>query len=197
MAWQCLWVTVPPSPALLSLRALCEPLCCSLPDSTSPFLPQDHGGVIVNITATLSYRGQALQVHAGAAKAAIGTSTHPAGALSHGGPGKKPVLPKYQDGKMCWGGTRGNRCGCCMPGFGVRLFNPAGPFALSQTLLWLFLPLQKKLLECCAPRFSLLLQSLPRCHDPSPGSGVGPQQDPCEQPGPWPHLGHRGLPTPG
>ncbi|XP_071617218.1 peroxisomal 2,4-dienoyl-CoA reductase [(3E)-enoyl-CoA-producing] isoform X3 [Heliangelus exortis] len=33
---------------------------------------RDHGGVIVNITATLSYRGQALQVHAGSAKAAIG-----------------------------------------------------------------------------------------------------------------------------
>nr|XP_041575099.1 peroxisomal 2,4-dienoyl-CoA reductase [(3E)-enoyl-CoA-producing] isoform X5 [Taeniopygia guttata] len=33
---------------------------------------RDHGGIIVNITATLSYRGQALQVHAGAAKAAIG-----------------------------------------------------------------------------------------------------------------------------
>ncbi|NXE70095.1 DECR2 reductase, partial [Calcarius ornatus] len=69
------WVTVPPSPALLSLRPLCEPLCCSLPHSTSPFLPQDHGGVIVNITATLSYRGQALQVHAGAAKAAIDAMT--------------------------------------------------------------------------------------------------------------------------
>ncbi|NXO68035.1 DECR2 reductase, partial [Phainopepla nitens] len=36
---------------------------------------QDHGGVIINITATLSYRGQALQVHAGAAKAAIDAMT--------------------------------------------------------------------------------------------------------------------------
>ncbi|KAM4657281.1 peroxisomal 2,4-dienoyl-CoA reductase [(3E)-enoyl-CoA-producing] isoform 3-T3 [Amazona ochrocephala] len=35
----------------------------------------DHGGVIVNITATLSYRGQALQVHAGTAKAAIDAMT--------------------------------------------------------------------------------------------------------------------------
>ncbi|XP_015285210.1 PREDICTED: peroxisomal 2,4-dienoyl-CoA reductase [Gekko japonicus] len=34
---------------------------------------RDHGGVIVNITATLSYRGQALQVHAGTAKAASTT----------------------------------------------------------------------------------------------------------------------------
>lgn len=33
---------------------------------------QDHGGVIVNITATLSMRGQVLQLHAGAAKAAVG-----------------------------------------------------------------------------------------------------------------------------
>ena len=33
---------------------------------------QDHGGVIVNITATLYYRGQVLQAHAGSAKAAIG-----------------------------------------------------------------------------------------------------------------------------
>ncbi|NXY00175.1 DECR2 reductase, partial [Centropus bengalensis] len=40
---------------------------------------RDHGGVIVNITATLSYRGQALQVHAGAAKAAIGTQPLRAG----------------------------------------------------------------------------------------------------------------------
>ncbi|XP_013863641.1 peroxisomal 2,4-dienoyl-CoA reductase [(3E)-enoyl-CoA-producing] [Austrofundulus limnaeus] len=31
---------------------------------------QDHGGNIVNISATLAYRGQALQVHAGSAKAA-------------------------------------------------------------------------------------------------------------------------------
>ncbi|CAN8192441.1 unnamed protein product [Coccothraustes coccothraustes] len=36
---------------------------------------REHGGVIVNITATLSYRGQALQVHAGAAKAAIDAMT--------------------------------------------------------------------------------------------------------------------------
>ncbi|NXE55580.1 DECR2 reductase, partial [Casuarius casuarius] len=36
---------------------------------------RDHGGVVVNITATLSYRGQALQVHAGAAKAAIDAMT--------------------------------------------------------------------------------------------------------------------------
>ncbi|XP_030067619.1 peroxisomal 2,4-dienoyl-CoA reductase [(3E)-enoyl-CoA-producing] [Microcaecilia unicolor] len=36
---------------------------------------QGHGGVIVNITATLSYRGQALQVHAGTAKAAIDAMT--------------------------------------------------------------------------------------------------------------------------
>lgn len=33
---------------------------------------QDHGGAIVNISATLGYRGQALQVHAGSAKAANG-----------------------------------------------------------------------------------------------------------------------------
>ncbi|NXU54811.1 DECR2 reductase, partial [Turnix velox] len=36
---------------------------------------RDHGGVIVNITATLDYRGQALQVHAGSAKAAIDAMT--------------------------------------------------------------------------------------------------------------------------
>ncbi|KAM4025334.1 peroxisomal 2,4-dienoyl-CoA reductase [(3E)-enoyl-CoA-producing] isoform 2-T2 [Anomaloglossus baeobatrachus] len=33
---------------------------------------RDHGGVILNITATLSYKGSVLQVHAGSAKAAIG-----------------------------------------------------------------------------------------------------------------------------
>ncbi|XP_016079050.1 PREDICTED: peroxisomal 2,4-dienoyl-CoA reductase isoform X3 [Miniopterus natalensis] len=33
---------------------------------------RDHGGVIVNITATLGARGQVLQVHAGSAKAAVG-----------------------------------------------------------------------------------------------------------------------------
>ncbi|KAG2455330.1 DECR2 reductase, partial [Polypterus senegalus] len=38
-------------------------------------LLQDHGGAVVNITATLSYRGQALQVHAGAAKAAVDAMT--------------------------------------------------------------------------------------------------------------------------
>ncbi|XP_048465431.1 peroxisomal 2,4-dienoyl-CoA reductase [(3E)-enoyl-CoA-producing] isoform X4 [Rhincodon typus] len=36
---------------------------------------KEHGGVIVNITATLSYRGQILQVHAGSAKAAIDAMT--------------------------------------------------------------------------------------------------------------------------
>lgn len=38
-----------------------------------PRVLQDHGGVIVNITATLGARGQMLQVHAGSAKAAVGT----------------------------------------------------------------------------------------------------------------------------
>ncbi|XP_055220721.1 peroxisomal 2,4-dienoyl-CoA reductase [(3E)-enoyl-CoA-producing] isoform X2 [Gorilla gorilla gorilla] len=36
---------------------------------------RDHGGVIVNITATLGNRGQALQVHAGSAKAAVDAMT--------------------------------------------------------------------------------------------------------------------------
>ncbi|XP_048408273.1 peroxisomal 2,4-dienoyl-CoA reductase [(3E)-enoyl-CoA-producing] [Stegostoma tigrinum] len=36
---------------------------------------KEHGGVIVNITATLNYRGQILQVHAGSAKAAIDAMT--------------------------------------------------------------------------------------------------------------------------
>ncbi|KAM4631825.1 peroxisomal 2,4-dienoyl-CoA reductase [(3E)-enoyl-CoA-producing] isoform 2-T2 [Discoglossus pictus] len=36
---------------------------------------RDHGGVIVNISATLAYRGQVLQVHAGSAKAAIDAMT--------------------------------------------------------------------------------------------------------------------------
>ncbi|XP_032822996.2 peroxisomal 2,4-dienoyl-CoA reductase [(3E)-enoyl-CoA-producing] isoform X4 [Petromyzon marinus] len=36
---------------------------------------KEHGGVIVNISATISYRGQMLQVHAGAAKAAVDAMT--------------------------------------------------------------------------------------------------------------------------
>uniref|UniRef100_A0A6I8RCS0 Peroxisomal 2,4-dienoyl-CoA reductase [(3E)-enoyl-CoA-producing] n=1 Tax=Xenopus tropicalis TaxID=8364 RepID=A0A6I8RCS0_XENTR len=36
---------------------------------------RDNGGVIVNITATLSFRGQVLQVHAGSAKAAVDAMT--------------------------------------------------------------------------------------------------------------------------
>lgn len=36
---------------------------------------QNHGGVIVNITATLGLRGQVLQVHAGSAKAAVDAMT--------------------------------------------------------------------------------------------------------------------------
>lgn len=36
---------------------------------------RDHGGVLVNITATLSMRGQALQLHAGTAKAAVDAMT--------------------------------------------------------------------------------------------------------------------------
>lgn len=38
------------------------------------FCVQNHGGNIVNISATLGYRGQGLQVHAGSAKAANGKS---------------------------------------------------------------------------------------------------------------------------
>jgi len=34
---------------------------------------KDHGGVVLNVTATLHYKGDRLQAHAGAAKAAIGT----------------------------------------------------------------------------------------------------------------------------
>lgn len=34
---------------------------------------QEHGGCVLNITATLHYKGDLLQAHAGAAKAAIGT----------------------------------------------------------------------------------------------------------------------------
>ena len=34
---------------------------------------QDHGGVILSISATLGYRGDALVGHAGCAKMAIGT----------------------------------------------------------------------------------------------------------------------------
>ncbi|MBZ3879675.1 Peroxisomal 2,4-dienoyl-CoA reductase [Sciurus carolinensis] len=36
---------------------------------------RDHGGVIVNITATLNVRGQVLQMHAGSAKAAVDAMT--------------------------------------------------------------------------------------------------------------------------
>ncbi|KAF6123886.1 2,4-dienoyl-CoA reductase 2 [Phyllostomus discolor] len=36
---------------------------------------RDHGGVIVNITATLGIRGQVLQLHAGSAKAAVDAMT--------------------------------------------------------------------------------------------------------------------------
>ncbi|XP_068100320.1 peroxisomal 2,4-dienoyl-CoA reductase [(3E)-enoyl-CoA-producing] isoform X2 [Hyperolius riggenbachi] len=36
---------------------------------------RDHGGVIINISATLDYKGQVLQVHAGSAKAAIDAMT--------------------------------------------------------------------------------------------------------------------------
>uniref|UniRef100_A0A8D2DMH4 Peroxisomal 2,4-dienoyl-CoA reductase [(3E)-enoyl-CoA-producing] n=1 Tax=Sciurus vulgaris TaxID=55149 RepID=A0A8D2DMH4_SCIVU len=36
---------------------------------------RDHGGVIVNITATLNLRGQVLQMHAGSAKAAVDAMT--------------------------------------------------------------------------------------------------------------------------
>ncbi|XP_068963998.1 peroxisomal 2,4-dienoyl-CoA reductase [(3E)-enoyl-CoA-producing] [Petaurus breviceps papuanus] len=36
---------------------------------------RDHGGVIINITATLNYRGRMLQVHAGTAKAAVDAMT--------------------------------------------------------------------------------------------------------------------------
>jgi len=37
---------------------------------------QNHGGVILNISATLHYNGRVLQAHAGSAKAAIGLSLY-------------------------------------------------------------------------------------------------------------------------
>ncbi|KAB1251930.1 Peroxisomal 2; 4-dienoyl-CoA reductase [Camelus dromedarius] len=48
---------------------------------------RDHGGVIVNITATLGTRGQVLQVHAGSAKAAVG---HPRKQSSSASPSYLP-----------------------------------------------------------------------------------------------------------
>lgn len=45
---------------------------------------QKHGGVIVNISATLHYRGQPLQIHAGSAKAAVGkVTTHSVGSCGY------------------------------------------------------------------------------------------------------------------
>lgn len=38
---------------------------------------QNNGGVVINITATLSIRGRFLQTHAGSAKAAIGKNSAP------------------------------------------------------------------------------------------------------------------------
>lgn len=38
-----------------------------------------------------------------------------------------------------------NQCGYYVPGFGMKLFSPPGPFALGQGLLWLFAPSQKLL----------------------------------------------------
>ena len=41
------------------------------------YVVQNHGGVILNISATLYYKGTALQAHAGTAKAAIGSLNIP------------------------------------------------------------------------------------------------------------------------
>lgn len=54
---------------LIWLFTHCISLCVS-----HHFCVQNHGGNIVNISATLGYKGQALQVHAGSAKAANGKS---------------------------------------------------------------------------------------------------------------------------
>ena len=43
-------------------------VCCAL----CALPPQNHGGVIINISATLYYTGTPMQAHAGSAKAAIG-----------------------------------------------------------------------------------------------------------------------------
>lgn len=48
------------------------------------------------------------------------------------------------------GGKRESVC-YCMPGFGMRLFSPPGPFALSQTLLQHFFPLRRSCWDGSAP----------------------------------------------
>lgn len=75
-----------------------------------------HGGVIVNITATLGTRGQVLQVHAGSAKAAVGTGApsglptwvppHPCPRRPAVSPHPHPGLPKGRAALLllhaCW-----------------------------------------------------------------------------------------------
>ncbi|XP_022372663.1 peroxisomal 2,4-dienoyl-CoA reductase isoform X1 [Enhydra lutris kenyoni] len=58
----------------VSVPSAREPYPLAIHSLHAPLL-QDHGGVIVNITATLGARGQVLQVHAGSAKAAVDAMT--------------------------------------------------------------------------------------------------------------------------
>ncbi|XP_075422496.1 peroxisomal 2,4-dienoyl-CoA reductase [(3E)-enoyl-CoA-producing] isoform X2 [Ascaphus truei] len=85
---------------------------------------RDHGGVIVNITATLSYRGQVLQVHAGTAKAAIDAMTRHLA--------------------VEWGPSR-VRVNCLAPGpiSGTEGMRKLGGPAAEAGGLWATLPLQR------------------------------------------------------
>uniref|UniRef100_A0A803JYR0 Peroxisomal 2,4-dienoyl-CoA reductase [(3E)-enoyl-CoA-producing] n=1 Tax=Xenopus tropicalis TaxID=8364 RepID=A0A803JYR0_XENTR len=85
---------------------------------------RDNGGVIVNITATLSFRGQVLQVHAGSAKAAVDAMTRHLA--------------------VEWGPSR-VRVNCLAPGpvSGTEGMRRLGGAAAEAAGVWATLPLQR------------------------------------------------------
>ena len=141
---------------------------CSLTPPSHPVL-QDHGGVIVNITATLGNRGQVLQVHAGSAKAAVGTAPHLVCS-----PGFLRVpLQLIPGGQQCPSGQW------------------RGPALDLSPHFHLGCPRRQS-----NPAFSLMPVFLPcRCNDAALGCRVGSPEHPSQQPCPWPHQWHRGAPA--
>lgn len=96
------------------------------------FVVQNHGGNIVNISATLPYKGQALQVHAGSAKAANGNNN--IDIFIHSNFAKStanffcPTVPRCYDSTLgCGMGPQWGKGQCC--GTRANLWNRG----LSQT----------------------------------------------------------------
>lgn len=132
-------------------------ICVGIHTYTFVFLfSQKTGGVIINISATLYYKGDMLQAHAGSAKAAIGT-----------------MLFKYCKIRKEWHNFelyshKIKQCNFCKSNSSNTMFDNWFPTVWNNILRFIYSVNSKNYIKI----------ALSRCTDTPPGSRVGFQQ--CE-----------------